>query len=197
MRPTNTAPWKRAFLPIVSDAAVRTLLTQLKSDKQLTQLERIPLIPPINLGLTILAWTIFLSSIAAAAVDWFPLYVSIPVSALAIYSSFTPLHDATHRAVSSSPWLNDLIGTIAACLLVPCLSTSVYRVLHLEHHRWAGDRQRDPDTPLVHIRMPWLLLALAAPDLVWAWWWATKLWRQRTVKERLAFFLSIGAHLSW
>ena len=67
-------------------------------------------------------------------------------------------------------------------------------MLHLEHHRWAGDRQRDPDTPLVHIRMPWLLLALAAPDLVWAWWWATKLWRQRTVKERFAFFLSIGAH---
>ena len=39
--------------------------------------------------------------------------------------------------------------------LVPCLSTKVYRVLHLEHHRWAGDLERDPDTPLVHIRMPW------------------------------------------
>lgn len=166
-------------------------------DPSLRALETIPLIPPVNLGLTLGVWAVFLASAAGYLMGWLPLPVSIVISALAIYASFTPLHDATHRAVSSNPIINDLIGTLAASLLVPGLSTGVYRVLHLEHHRWAGDVERDPDTPLVHTRWPWLPFALAAPEMVWAWWWVRKLWPQRTPKERFAFFASLGLHIAF
>lgn len=184
-------------MAITADAQAREVLSRITQDKRVRTLEKIPLIPPVNLGLTLGVWALFLGSAAAYLTGWLPLPVSILLSAIAIYASFTPLHDATHRAVSSNPVINDLIGTLAASLLIPGLSTGVYRVLHLEHHRWAGDVERDPDTPLVHTRWPWLPLALAAPELVWAWWWITKLWPKRTPRERFAFFCSLGLHLAF
>ena len=120
--------------------------------------------------------------------------MSIPVSALAIYSSFTPLHDATHRAVSSSPWLNDLIGTIAACLLVPCLSTKVYRV---PSRSIIAGRAISNAIRIRHLFIfvcPGYSSPSLRPTSFGLGGGQRKLWRQRTVKERLAFFLSIGAH---
>ncbi len=183
-------------MAITSDSAARDVLSRITADPGLESLESLPVIPPVNLGLTLGVWAVFLGSSAAYLQGWLPLPVTVVLSAVAIYASFTPLHDATHRAVSSSPFVNDLIGTISATLLIPCLSTGVYRLLHLEHHRWAGDLERDPDTPLVHTRWPWLPFALAAPELVWAWWWIRKLWPQRTRRERLAFFVSLGSHIA-
>jgi vanillate O-demethylase ferredoxin subunit len=183
-------------MAITTDAQARDVLARLTADPKLQALENLPVVPPVNLGLTLGVWAVFLASSAAYLSGWLPLWISIPISALAVYASFTPLHDATHRAVSSNALVNDLIGTLAATLLIPGLSTSVYRVLHLEHHRWAGDLDRDPDTPLVHTRWPWLPLALALPDLVWAKWWVEKLWPQRTPQERFAFFASLGLHLA-
>ncbi|MCR9159857.1 MAG: fatty acid desaturase [Nannocystaceae bacterium] len=183
-------------MAITANAAARDVLSRITEDPRLRALEALPVIPPVNLGLALGVWAVFLGSSAAYLQGWLPLPVTIVLSAIAIYASFTPLHDATHRAVSSNAFVNDLIGTISATLLIPCLSTGVYRLLHLEHHRWAGDVERDPDTPLVHTRWPWLPFALAAPELVWAWWWIRKLWPQRTANERLAFFVSLGAHIA-
>ena len=184
----------RYHIAITTDSGTRDLLKTLTGDPQLKVLEKIPLVPPVNLGLTFGVWLVFLASTAAYLYGWLPLAITIPLSAMAIYAAFTPLHDATHRAVSSNPIINDFIGTLAATLLVPCMTTGIYRVLHLEHHRWAGDIERDPDTPLVHTRKPWLFFALGAPDVVWAWWWATRLWSQRNRRERLAFFSAFGLH---
>ena len=58
---------------------------------------------------------------------------------LSSYFAFTPLHDATHRAVSSNSFLNDLWGSISAFLLFPFLTTPAYRFLHMSHHRYVGD----------------------------------------------------------
>lgn len=183
-------------MAITTDAQARDVLSRITQDPALQPLATIPLIPPVNLGLTLGVWALFLASAGGYLTGWLPLPVMVVLSAIAIYASFTPLHDATHRAVSSNPLINDLIGTLAASLLIPGLSTGVYRVLHLEHHRWAGDVERDPDTPLVHTRWPWLPLALAAPELVWAWWWIAKLWPKRTPRERFAFFASLGLHIA-
>lgn len=184
-------------MAISSDAQARRVLARLTADPALAELERLPLIPPVNLGLTLGAWAVFIGSAWAHWNDWLPLPVTVLLAAAAIYASFTPLHDATHRAVSSSPFVNDLIGTMAANLLLPFMSTGVYRILHLEHHRWAGDVDRDPDTPLVHTRWPWLPIALMVPELVWARWWIEKLWPQRSTAERLAFFLSLSLNIAF
>lgn len=183
-------------MAITQDAQARAVLAQLTQDPKLRALETLPLLLSANLALTLGVWALFGLSTAAYLSGWLPGWITIPISAIAIYAAFTPLHDATHRAVSSHPVINDLVGTLAATLLIPGLSTGVYRVLHLEHHRWAGDIERDPDTPLVHTRWPWLPLALALPDLVWAKWWIEKLWPQRTPAERFAFFASLALHLT-
>jgi hypothetical protein len=63
----------------------------------------------------------------------------------AAYAAFTPVHDATHRTVPRSPWLNDLLGTIACFGLLPGFTTRIYRYLHLKHlGRPAGSPRRAP-----------------------------------------------------
>jgi fatty acid desaturase len=54
------------------------------------------------------------------------------------------LHEASHRNLSTHPWVND---GIAHLLLAPPLLNSlpVYRNLHAHHHAWLGHPQRDPD----------------------------------------------------
>lgn len=52
--------------------------------------------------------------------------------------SFTPLHEAVHRNLSTINWLNDSIGTLSAQLLLPGFSTSLYRYLHVTHHARTG-----------------------------------------------------------
>ena len=139
----------RHHIAITTDSGTRDLLKTLTGDPQLKVLEKIPLVPPVNLGLTFGVWLVFLASTAAYLYDGLPLAITIPLSAMAIYAAFTPLHDATHRAVSSTPIINDVIGTLAATLLQvhsghrfrslrTCssgLSSGLKAVAQVEYHR--------------------------------------------------------------
>jgi beta-carotene hydroxylase len=60
------------------------------------------------------------------------------VNFFAAYWSFTVLHDAVHNAVSPAyPFVNDLAGTLAGLVLLAPFS--LFRQIHLCHHRYAGD----------------------------------------------------------
>ena len=89
------------------------------------------------------------------------------IGGFSVYAAFTPLHDATHRSVSKLPWLNDLLGTISAQLILPGATTSVYRVLHLAHHAYTGDPKKDPDEITVSTPMPWRPFLLMFIDVIW------------------------------
>ena len=183
-------------MPITAHADARKVLTALVDDPALGELERLRRWEPMQVGLVGGVWALFLCSTAAALAGWIPTPVAILLNAVAIYGAFTPLHDATHRAVSSDDRINDLLGTLAGTLLLPGMTANVYRVLHLEHHRWVGDPERDPDTVLAHTRGPLVPLLLAAPDLVWLHFWLTKLWPKRNTRERtelVAAFAIYGA----
>ncbi len=183
-------------MAITADATAREVLSRLIADPKLKELERLPRFSPVHIGMTAGVWVTIISASGAYLTGWLPLPVTMLLNAIAVYASFTTLHDATHRAVSRDPFINDLLGTMSAWLLLPGVTTAVYRVLHLEHHRWVGDTERDPDTPLVHNRGLVLLLALAFPELVWSHWWATKLWPKRSPRERLAFFGSLSVYFA-
>ncbi|MEM6929217.1 MAG: fatty acid desaturase [Myxococcota bacterium] len=183
-------------MAITADAAARDVLSRILTDPRMAEIERIPLLPPVHLALTVGVWATFVGASGAYLTGWLPLPVAMLLNAVAVYVSFTPLHDATHRSVSRDPLVNDLLGTVCGMLLIPGLTTPVYRVLHLEHHRWVGDPERDPDTPLVDARGPWLILALAFPELVWAHWWLTKLWFHRSPQERFAYFGTLGIYVA-
>jgi hypothetical protein len=58
-----------------------------------------------------------------------PLVAMLLLNGFAIYAAFTLLHDATHRTVSRSLWLNDLLGTIACFALPPGFATRIHRYL--------------------------------------------------------------------
>lgn len=116
------------------------------------------------------------------------------LNSLAIYASFTPLHDATHRTVSSNRKLNDFLGTVSCLLLLPGITTRIYRYLHLEHHRYAGDSEKDPDEPFVSARGVNVVFTLAGLDLLWTRWYLMR-WQTRPVTERVEFVASISFYV--
>ena len=55
------------------------------------------------------------------------------------------MHDAGHRSLFATPWLNDVLGQWF-CALPVMNDLPSYAKGHLEHHRKAGT-QEDPDLP--------------------------------------------------
>lgn len=61
--------------------------------------------------------------------------------------SFAIMHDAAHGSVLDSKFLNNAIGYIYGCFcMLPFFS---WKELHLQHHLWAGNLDRDPVMKLV------------------------------------------------
>ncbi len=54
---------------------------------------------------------------------------------------FTVLHDASHHAVSRMGWLNSLLGRASIPFLVPYAGFSLFRYIHIEHHRTTNEAQ--------------------------------------------------------
>ena len=72
-----------------------------------------------------------------------PVVVCVFMAFVAIFVSFTPFHDATHKSVSRIRWINETIGrALSPFWLVPF---PVMRYVHLKHHRFTNDREKDPD----------------------------------------------------
>jgi fatty acid desaturase len=120
----------------------------------------------------------------------------MPLNAFAVYIAFTPLHDATHGAISRNRTLNDTLGTLSCALFIPGFSTSFYRYLHLEHHRHTGDKIHDPDEFLVTAtgwKMPFKLMFV---DVVWMRLYLQR-WRTRPFQERRNFVLSLMVYCIW
>ncbi len=89
---------------------------------------------------TLLAWA---GSGVALYLGWLPWPLSLAISTIAAFVSFTPLHDATHRAVGRHSALNAVVGRLCALpLLAPY---PAFRHLHLSHHRNTNDPEADPD----------------------------------------------------
>jgi beta-carotene hydroxylase len=105
--------------------------------------------------------------------------ITIPISVISTYWSFTVLHDAVHGAISNKyKWLNPFIGTIGG---IPLMAPyQLFKVIHLSHHRYSGDHDSaidqsslDPDEWAG--RLPSLLLPLRwATVLHYYVWWFTK-----------------------
>lgn len=158
-------------MAMTQNPAAREVLNQVVKDPRYADVMRIPL----------LAWQQF--SLVAASLGLFglatwgyltgqiPLWLAMPVNLLAVYIAFTPLHDASHRAVSSSDFLNDWLGILPGQLLLPGVNMTTFRAIHMDHHRFVGQEGRDPDTALVDVPH-WAGVAyLMFADLNWVYWY--------------------------
>jgi vanillate O-demethylase ferredoxin subunit len=182
-------------MTITANPSVRQVLAQAVQDPRYAAVARKPVLSWPHLGLVGLAYGVFGLTTWGWAAGHVPLVAMLILNQFAMYVSFTPLHDAVHGSASGSARLNDAIGTISGTLLVPGISTTIYRTLHMEHHRWVGDKKRDPDVWFVHARKPLWPLVFAGPEWIWAVWYILKLWSTRCVRERLMFAGMLAIYL--
>lgn len=69
-------------------------------------------------------------------------YVALLINIIAVYSAFTPMHDACHGSIAKGNYrfLNPLVGHLASlCFPVPF---DAFKYLHLQHHT---NEDEDPD----------------------------------------------------
>ena len=178
----------------------REILEQVVREPRFKELTRLPVWAPMEIALALGAFSLFCLGTSLYLAGHIHFLVMLVINSLAIYASFTPLHDATHRSVSSHRKLNDLIGTLCCLLLLPGITTRVYRYLHLEHHRFAGNPAKDPDELFVSASPLLLPFVLAGLDVHWSIWYF-KHWRARPKGERVEFAAGlafyIGLHVAF
>lgn len=121
-------------------------------------------------------------------------FITVPLSAFFVFWSFTPLHEAVHRNVSTINWLNDAIGTLSAQLLLPGFSTSLYRYLHVTHHARTG-QDNDPDLKFTHSNLLLCWFNSAFLDVLWTRFYFS-VWSERPVAERARFALGLVLYLT-
>lgn len=108
--------------------------------------EALPTIAWPTLALLAAALGLAAASTLAGIAGVLPVAVSVLLNALAAYLFFTVSHDAAHHAVSSNDALNRWIGRIATPFFTPDASFSVWRFIHMQHHRFTNHEDgSDPD----------------------------------------------------
>jgi ferredoxin-NADP reductase/fatty acid desaturase len=182
-------------MTITANPSVRQVLASVVQDREYPAIAGRPVLSWPHIGLVALAYGVFAASTVGYLTGSIPLLVMLVLNQMAIYVSFTPLHDAVHEAASRHERVNNLIGTVSAFMFVPGLSTTIYRILHMEHHRWVGDRKRDPDILFVHAPKAILPLVLMIPEWIWTHWYFTKLWPTRPRRERAMFILTLAIYV--
>ena len=148
----------------------RDVLNQIVNDPRYAEVMRVPVFSGPQILLASVALALFGFSTAAAIAHTIPLWLAMVCNLISVYLAFTPLHDASHRAVSSNSFLNDLIGIIPGQLLLPGINMTAFRAIHMDHHRYVGQEGRDPDTAFVRLPFGGVFYLMFA-DIHWVFWY--------------------------
>ena len=182
------------------NSTTREVLEQVIREPRFQELTKLPLFAPMEIFLGVASFALFATGTWLYIAGNIHFLLMVFINSFAIYTSFTPLHDATHRSVSRNRRVNDLIGTICCLLLLPGITTRIYRYLHLEHHRFAGNPKKDPDEQFVSAS-PWLLpFVLSGLDVHWSLWYLRNN-SARPLGERIEFVACltfyVGLHIAF
>lgn len=175
------------------------LMEQVARDPRFRTLTTIPFLALPTALVLVAAYLLYGISIALYLVGA-PYVLVLILGGIAVYWSFTPLHDSVHRAVSRHPGLNDVVGFLGCFLLLPGITARVYRFLHLEHHRNTGDADHDPDERFVSWNGWRFVYSLTLVDVIWTVWYVRR-WSSRPRAERLEFAAGlafyVGLHVTF
>jgi len=162
-----------------SNPTARAVLNKIVHDPRYSDVMHIPLVSIPQFILVAFSLGSFSLSCIAYLNGAIPLGLAILINVVAVYVSFTPMHDASHRAVSSNPRLNDFIGTLTGQLLLPGVNMTTFRAIHMDHHRFTGEEGRDPDTGFVTPPKWAGVFYLMFADFHWVHWYlryGRKIW---------------------
>lgn len=90
-----------------------------------------------------LNFALFIGFLATVENGNWALYALSQIILCSLYfRAFTLLHDASHGVAHSNKFLNDAVGFVSSIFCV--LPYWPWRMIHLEHHKWTGNLQKDP-----------------------------------------------------
>lgn len=69
-------------------------------------------------------------------------FLSLILIGISMFRCFSLLHEAGHKALFKQGWANDFAGYVLSPVCV--MPYSVWRKLHLMHHKWVGVIDKDP-----------------------------------------------------
>ncbi len=127
--------------------------------------EAVPAVAWPTVALFIGAGAVFATSTALGISGSLPVAVAVLVNTVCCYAFFTVLHDACHRSLSRHPAVNEWFGHLSAPMVAaPFISYSVFRFVHMQHHRFTNhDDSQDPDA-----------YSSNGPAWSWPFRWATQ-----------------------
>src|SRR5262245_64383629 len=108
-----------------------------------------------TLGLLLAMYAVLLGNVWLSRVAPLPLVVHVLIGAAAIHLAFTIWHEAVHRNVSPSLWVNRVVGVLG---MFPYMTPYfMQRWIHLQHHARLNERD-DPN--FVYVDGPfWRIVA--------------------------------------
>lgn len=127
-------------------------------------------------GLLLGSLTVFVLVVLAAISHRVPVWVIIPLSTMVTYVMFSVAHETTHYSFCSVRWVNSVVGRLAWFFVVPMFSLRAWGYIHIQHHRYANDVDRDPDIFATHGPTWQLPLRWALMDVFYATWYTRRLW---------------------
>lgn len=136
-------------------------------------------------------------STAAALAGLWPYWVSMLVNGYLLLMQFMAVHDGIHDAISGDDrrykWLNDLLAWIGGiATLIPYRG---YDVMHLVHHRYTNDFERDPDTWCAS-RNPLALVFRFFTQTPHYVWMMTRMGMWKDKAQRRPYFIAGAHHLT-
>ena len=127
--------------------------SQLASEALFKQIMSAPkiAIPTVLLGLGLMAGIV---------ATWYytlqgalPMWAGCLINGVLAYGMFSVAHEGTHRAISHTSWVNELIGGIGLFFLLPYAPMPVARWIHMQHHHFTN-AETDPDR-FIHDSPAW------------------------------------------
>uniref|UniRef100_A0A7S4I848 Fatty acid desaturase domain-containing protein n=1 Tax=Vannella robusta TaxID=1487602 RepID=A0A7S4I848_9EUKA len=106
---------------------------------------QLPFIAVPTISLLLLECGLYALLIWAAENSYISTGVAVGLISVVMFMIFTPGHDAAHGSVSSSDIINGTVGRISFFLMGPIAVFGAWRTLHLRHHKFTNDPERDPD----------------------------------------------------
>lgn len=95
-------------------------------------------------------------------------YLCIPLFATLMFRNFSLMHEAVHGLISKNKLLNDTIGVIAGGICL--LPYEPWKQVHLEHHYWSGNIEKDPVMALIRTFPHWDKKLQSSVGFFWKAW---------------------------